>query len=180
MTYELLSQDGSTVHVHRNHLIPYYPKEPLLYPHLRRFMRFSDTTQFHLPKQIKYANSGSSPLTPDESLSDENSSQTFMTPLTTSNQNSFPLSNQNVHQTSRTPFITSNQKSSTPFTNDNPSYKRLINTPQPNISIDRSRHQSQDQPDSFPPPIDRTTKTHYTVRHQPNLDYRLFIPPSKL
>ena len=45
VTYALLAQDGSTVHVHRNHLIPYYPKEPLLYPHLRNFMRFSDTTQ---------------------------------------------------------------------------------------------------------------------------------------
>ena len=37
VTYALLAQDGSTVHVHRNHLIPYYPKEPLLYPHLRSF-----------------------------------------------------------------------------------------------------------------------------------------------
>ena len=46
VTYALLAQDGSTVHVHRNHLIPYHPKEPLLYPHLRSFMRFSDTTQF--------------------------------------------------------------------------------------------------------------------------------------
>ena len=26
VTYELLAQDGSTIHVHRNHLIPYYPK----------------------------------------------------------------------------------------------------------------------------------------------------------
>ena len=40
VTYELLSQDGSILHVHRNHLIPYYSKEPLLYPHLRNFMRF--------------------------------------------------------------------------------------------------------------------------------------------
>ena len=40
VTYELLSQDGSTIHVHRNHLIRYYPKEPPLYPHLRSFMRF--------------------------------------------------------------------------------------------------------------------------------------------
>ena len=42
VTYEHLSQDGSTFHTHRNHLIPYYPKELLLYPHLRNFMRFSD------------------------------------------------------------------------------------------------------------------------------------------
>ena len=29
VTYE--AQVGSKIHVHRNHLIPYYPKEPLLY-----------------------------------------------------------------------------------------------------------------------------------------------------
>ena len=180
VTYELLSQDGSTVHVPRNHLIPYYPKEPHLYPQLRSFMRFSDTTQFYIPKQIKYANSDSSPFNSDESISDEDSSQTFTTPSTTSNQTSLPSSNQNAPQTSRTPFITSNQKSLTPFTNDNPSFKKIINTPQSNIPIDRSRHPSQDQPNSFPPPIDRTTKTHYELPHQPKLDYRLFTPPSKL
>ena len=43
VTYELLAQVGSTLHVHRNHLILYCPKEPLLYPHLRHFMRFADT-----------------------------------------------------------------------------------------------------------------------------------------
>ena len=56
VTYELLSQDGSTVHVHINHLIPYYPKEPLSYPYLRCFMRFSDSTHFNIPKPIKDAN----------------------------------------------------------------------------------------------------------------------------
>ena len=92
-TYELLAQDGSTIQVHRNHLIPYYPKEPLLYLHLRSFMRFSDTTQSQIPQPIKYANSDSSPFSSDESLSDEDSSQTFITPSTTltppttSNQN---------------------------------------------------------------------------------------------
>ena len=40
VTYELLAHDGSNLHVHRNHLIPYYPKEPLLYPHSRSFIRF--------------------------------------------------------------------------------------------------------------------------------------------
>ena len=71
VTYELLAQDGSTIHVHRNHLILYYPKKPLLYPHLRSFMRFSDTIQFQFPQPTKYANSDSSPFTSDESLSDE-------------------------------------------------------------------------------------------------------------
>ena len=93
VTYELLSKDGSTVHVHRNHLNPSYPKKTLLYPLLRSLMRFSDSTQFQITQPIKYANNDSSPFNSDESLSDEDSSQTFMTPSTTltpsttSNQN---------------------------------------------------------------------------------------------
>ena len=66
VTNELLSQDGSTLHVHKNHLIPYYPKEPLLYPHVGIFMRFSDSTNYNIPKPIKYAKSDSSPFNSDE------------------------------------------------------------------------------------------------------------------
>ena len=167
VTYELLAQNGSTVHVHRNHLIPYYPKEPLLYPHLRNFMRFSDTTQFQIPQPTRYANSDSSPFNSDESLSEEDS-QTFVTPP------SFSTSNQN------TPSITSNDKSLTSSTNDNSLYRHLINTPHTNVSSDRSRHSSNNQTTSLPPLIDRTTKTTYKLRQQPKLDYRLFITPSKL
>ena len=146
MTYELLAQDGSTIHVHCNHLIPYYPKEPLLNPHLRSFMRFSDTTQFQIPQPTKYANSDSSPFNSDESLSDEDSqtfitpsttedsSQTFMTPYSTSNQN--------------TPSVTSNRKYLTPSTNDSSLYKDIIKTPHTNIPSDRSRHPSHNQTDS--------------------------------
>ena len=178
VTYEHLSQDGSTVHVHRNHLIPYYPKEPLLYPHLRSFICFSDSTQFQIPQPIEYANIDSSPFNSDESLSDEDSSQTFMTPSTTLTP---PTTfSQNSSQASRTLFIPSNHKSSTPPTNDSSLYKNKINTPHTNIPNDRSRHPSQNQTDSLPPLIDRATKTTYKPRHQPKLDYRLFIPPTKL
>ena len=177
VTYELLSQDGSTVHVHRNHLIPYYPKEPLLYLHWRSFMHFSDSTQFHIPHRIKDANSDSSPFNSDESLSDEDSTQTFMTPSTISTPSS--ISNQNTPQTNRTPLIPCNHKSLTPPTNDNSIYKNIINIPHTNIPIDRSRP-SHNQTDSLPPLNDRTIKTTYKLRHQPKLDYRLFIPPSKL
>ena len=134
-TYELLAQDGSTIHVHRNHWIPYYPKEPLLYPHLRSFMRFSDTTQFQIPQPTKHANSDSSFFNSDESLSDEDS-QTFMTPSTTEDSSQtfmtpFSTSNQN------TPSITSNHRSLTPPTNDNSLYKDIINTPHTNIPRSR-------------------------------------------
>ena len=178
VTYELLAQDGTTIHVHRNHSIPYYPKEPLLYPRLRSFMRFSDTTQFQIPQPTKYANSDSSPFNSDESLSDEDS-QTFMTPSTTDNSSqtfvtpsSFSTSNQN------TPSTTSNDKSLTSSTNDNSLYRHLINTSHTNIPSDRSRPSSNNQTTSLPSLIDRTTKTTYKLRQQPKC--RLFITPSKL
>ena len=155
VTYALLAQDGSIVHVHRNHFIPYYPKEPLLYPHLRNFMRFSDTTQNQIPQITRYANSDSSPFNSDESLSEEDS-QTFMTPpsCSTSNQN--------------TPSITSNDKSSPSSTNDNSLYKHIINTPHTNVPSDRSRHPSHNQTTSLPPLIDRTTKPLINCDNNPN------------
>ena len=131
VTNELLAQVGSTLNVHQNHLIPDYSKEPLLYPHLRRFIRFSDTTQFQIPQPTKHANSDSSPFNSDDSLSDEDS-QTFMTPSTTEDSSQtfmtpFSTSNQN------TPSITSNHKSLTPATKDNSLYKDINNTPHTNI-----------------------------------------------
>ena len=98
-------------------------------------MRFSDSTQFQIPQPIKDANSDSSPFNSDEFLSDEDSSQTFMTPSTTLTPP--PTSNQNPSQTSRTPFITSNHKPLTPPTNESSLYKNIINTPHTNITNDR-------------------------------------------
>ena len=141
-------------------------------------MRFSDSTQFQIPQPIKYANSDSSPFISDESLSDEDSSQTSLTPPTISTPSS--ISNQNASQTNRTPLISSNYNPLTPSTNDNSVYKNISNTPHTNIPIDISRHPSHTQTDSLPPLIDRTTKTSYKLRHQPKLDYRLLIPPSQL
>ena len=34
VTFEIFSQDGSTFHIQQNHIIPYYPKETLTYPHI--------------------------------------------------------------------------------------------------------------------------------------------------
>ena len=98
-------------------------------------MRFSDTTQFQIPQPTRYANSDSSPLNSDESLSEEDS-QTFVTPP------SFSTSNQN------TPSITSNDKSLTSSTNS--LYRHIINTPHTNVSSDRSRHSSNNQTTSLP------------------------------
>ena len=32
-----MSQDGSTFQTHRNHISPYYPKEPVIFPYLRQY-----------------------------------------------------------------------------------------------------------------------------------------------
>ena len=37
ITYEIVNQDGYTSHIHRNHLIPYYPKEPNIFPFLQPY-----------------------------------------------------------------------------------------------------------------------------------------------
>ena len=37
ITYEIIIQDGYTSHIHRNHLIPYYPKEPIIFPFLQQY-----------------------------------------------------------------------------------------------------------------------------------------------
>ena len=37
VTYELLSQVGSTFQTHRNHFLPYYPKEAIIFPYIKHY-----------------------------------------------------------------------------------------------------------------------------------------------
>ena len=37
ITYEIVNQDGYTSHIHRNHLIPYYPKKPIVFPFIQKY-----------------------------------------------------------------------------------------------------------------------------------------------
>ena len=37
ITYEIVNQDGNTSHIHRNHLVPYYPKEPIIFPFMQKY-----------------------------------------------------------------------------------------------------------------------------------------------
>ena len=98
-------------------------------------------------------------------MSDEDSPQQLITPSTNFNYD---------------PTSSSSNDNSSVKLYDNSPYKEIITTPQTDSPFDRSRHRSQIQSNSLPPPIDRTTKTQYQLRHQPKIDYRLFIPPPKL
>ena len=79
----------------------------------------------------------------DESMSYKDSSQQVITPPINSNYDSASSS--------------SNDHSSIELYDNSPS-KEIITTPQTDIHIDRSRHPSQNQSTSLPPPIDRTKK----------------------
>ena len=37
ITYEIVNQDGYTSHIHKNHLVPYHPKEPIIFPFIQKY-----------------------------------------------------------------------------------------------------------------------------------------------
>ena len=76
-------------------------------------------------------------------MSDEDLSSQSTTPSTISNYE--PTSS------------SSNDHSSTKLYDNSP-FKEIITTPQTDISIDRPRHQFQNQSNSLPPLVDRTTE----------------------
>ena len=157
VTYELLAQDGSTLHVQRNHSIPHYPKEPFLYPHLRHFMRFSDSINYdnNILKPIKYANSDSSPFNSNGSLSDDPSSSDDQNP----SQND----------------LFQNSSNTNPPSNITSTFKQILKAPENNQFSDRTRHPSQNQ--STPPYTtdNRNTKTRYNLKiKQPLLRLKSF------
>ena len=86
----------------------------------------------------------------------------------------------------RTNSFSPNNISPQTSSNTNPSsttnlpFQSIPQTPSTNHSRDRTRHQSQNQSPSPSITNNRDTKTHYNLRQQPKMDYRIFIPPTKL
>ena len=141
--------------------MPYYPKEPLLYPHLRHFMRFSDSINYDniISNPLKYANSDSSPFNSNESLADDPSSS----------------DDQIASQTD----LFQNSSITNPPSNITSPFKQIFKVPDNNQFSDRTRQPSQNQSTPFYTTDNRNSKTHYNLGQQPKMDYRLFIP-SKL
>ena len=59
VTYDLVTQDGKTFHTHRKHLIPCYPNETLLFPHIRSYKEqnsetFQDSDKWDLIQKDLY------------------------------------------------------------------------------------------------------------------------------
>ena len=55
VAYELLSQSVETFHTHRDHILPYYPKEPFIFPHITKY-KFLSPTLLNNPDSISYQN----------------------------------------------------------------------------------------------------------------------------
>ena len=47
ITYEIVNQDGYTSHVHRNHLVPYFPKEPISFPFLQQYNSHANNDNYN-------------------------------------------------------------------------------------------------------------------------------------
>ena len=47
ITYEIVNQDGYTSHIHRNHLVPYYPKEPIIFLFLQQYNPHSSNNNYN-------------------------------------------------------------------------------------------------------------------------------------
>ena len=61
-----MKREGKTFHTHRNHLIPFYPKEPSLFPHIQMYIEqnpeifhdFDSTDMIQNVLYTSYNNSG--------------------------------------------------------------------------------------------------------------------------
>ena len=78
ITYEIVNQDGYTSHNHRNHLIPYYPKEPFIFPFIQQYNPYpnyneNDNNDSNITDSIEPFDSFS-----DEEQSVENEDYTFI------------------------------------------------------------------------------------------------------
>ena len=74
ITYEIVNQDGYTSHYHRNHLVPNYPKEPIIFPFIQQYNPHSidDNNDSNVNTPIKSFDSF-----PDEEHSIEDEDNTF-------------------------------------------------------------------------------------------------------
>ena len=73
ITYEIVNQDGYTSHFHRNHLVPYYPKEPIIFPFIQQFNPCSNNNDSDNNDSIENFDSFS-----DEEQPVENEDYTFI------------------------------------------------------------------------------------------------------
>ena len=150
ITYEIVNQDGYTSHIHRNHLVPYCPKEPLIFPLIQHYHPQSnnnDNNTSNLYNPIKSFDSSEEQPIEDEDNTFENSNKETDIPFTIDFQPEF------LNQYSPFPYQQIKQKT---------------NNTNPEIQSDIHDYDNYIKPR-------RHTYDRYNFRPQPRKDYRLFL-----
>ena len=147
---EIVNQDGYTSHIQRNHLVPYYPKEPIVFPFLQQYNPHSKNNNYNdsdLNDPIQFFLSDEERSIDDDQFSYSNSNKETDIPSKIDFQSE--------------PFI---QYSSFPYQQ---------NTSKTNDTTIEDQTDFHDY-DNFINPR-RHSQNRYNFRPQPRKDYRLFL-----
>ena len=149
ITYEIVNQDGYTSHIHRNHSVPYYPKEPIVFSFIQQNCPYSNGNDNDNNDSIEPFNSFS-----DEDQPVENEDYTFIN------------SNEETDIPSTIDFQPEsfNQYSSFRYEQN----KQKLNDTTPENQSDIIDYDNYINPR-------RHTHDRYNFRPQPQKDYRLFL-----
>ena len=153
ITYEIENQDGYTSHIHRNHLVPYYPKGPIIFPFIQQYN-----------------------LHPNEFCNDDNYSNAN-DPINSSN----PFSGEQLTKVENHTFIDSKKETDIPSTIDyqqetfsqNSSVPYQQNKQKTNNTNQIYQSDIHDYDNYINPR--RHTSDRYKFRPQSRKDYRLFL-----
>ena len=152
LTYEIVYQDGYTSHIHRNHLVPYYPKEPIIFPFLEQYKPHSIIDNYN-----------------DSDLNDPLQSFDFL-----SDEEQSIDDDQFTHSNSykETDIQSTIDFQSEPFSQYS-SFPYQQNTPKTNNTKSENQTDVHDY-DNFINP-GRHSCNRYNFRPQPRKNYRLFL-----
>ena len=151
ITYEIVNRNGYTSQIHRNHLVPYYPKEPIIFSFIQQYNPYSNNddnndNDSNINDLIEPCDSFS-----DEEQSVKNEDHTFIN------------SNKETNIPSKIDFRPENFNQHSPFPYQQ--NKRKTNNTNPES---RSDIHDYDNPR-------RHTYDRYNFRPQPQKVYRLFL-----
>ena len=154
ITYEIVNQDGYTSHIHRNHLVPFYPKEPIIFAFIQQYNPHS---------------------TDDDNDNNDSNINNPINPL-----NSFSNEEQSVEDEDYT-FTNSSKETDIPSRIDfqSESFNRYSSFPYQQKKQKTKNTNPENQSDfldydNYNNPR-RHTFDRYTFRPQPREDYRLFL-----
>ena len=158
ITYEIVNQDGYTSHIHRNHLVPFYPKEPIIFPFIQQY---------------------NPQINNDDNDNDDNINDTIKS------FDSFTDEEQSVEDENRI-FTNSNKETDIPSTIDfqTEPFNQYSSFPyqqskQKTKNTNPENHSDFHDYDNIITPR-RHTRDRYNFRPQSRKDYRLFIDEKDL